>query len=81
MRRNFSSQQKISENLDSAEQTWKTAKLFMDWKTAGSPSQLEINGKLETKASVIAKHINEYFTTKVKRIRDAIVNVPANYST
>ena len=55
--------------------------MFMDWKTPGSPSQLEINGKLETKASVIAKHVNEFFTSKVKLIRDAIVNVPANYST
>ena len=25
--------EKMAENLDSAEQTWKTAKLFMDWKT------------------------------------------------
>ena len=76
--KNFKSE-KITENLDSAEQTWKTAKMFMDWKTPGSPSQLEIDGKLVTKASLIAKHMNEFFTGKVKCIRDAIKNVPANY--
>ena len=73
--------EKISENLHSAEQTWKTAKLFMDWKTQGSPSQLEIGGRLVTKASIIAKHINDFFANKVQRIRDAIPNVPANYLT
>ena len=57
--------EKMTENLDSAEQTWKTAKSFMDWKTPGSPSQLEINGKLVTKASLIAKTINEFFIVKV----------------
>ena len=55
-------QEKMTENLESVEQTWKTAKMFMDWKTQGSPSQLEINGKLVTKASTIAKHLNEFFT-------------------
>ena len=28
--------EKMTENLDSAEQTWKTAKLFMNWKSQGS---------------------------------------------
>ena len=73
--------EKMTENLDSAEQTWKTAKLFMNWKSQGSPSQLEINGKLVTKAIEIATHVNEFFVEKVKRIRDNIVNIPANYST
>ena len=71
--------EKITENLDSAEQTWKTAKLFMDWKTPGSPLQIEIGGKLVTKASLVAQHMNEYFTNKVKTIRAAILNIPANF--
>ena len=70
--------EKMTENLDSAEQTWKTAKIFMDWKTHGSPSQLEIAGQLVTKASALAKHMNEFFTSKVKRIRDAMADTPAN---
>ena len=55
--------EKITENLDSVEQTWKTAKVFMDWKTSGTPAQLEINGELVSKASKIAKHMNEFFTS------------------
>ena len=51
----------------------------MNWKSQRSPSQLEINGKLVTKAIEIAKHVNEFFIAKVKRIRDTIVNIPANY--
>ena len=73
--------EKITENLYSAEQTWKTAKLFMNWKSKGSPSHLEINGKLEAKAQVVAKHVNEFFSTKVKDIRDSIENVPPNFLT
>ena len=73
--------EKITENLHSAEQTWKTAKLFMNWKSKGSPSHLEINGKLEAKAQVVAKHVNEFFSTKVKDIRDSIENVPPNFLT
>ena len=64
--------EKITENLHSAEQTWKTAKNFMDWKCQGSPSQLEINGRLETKSQNIAKHVNEFFRSKVKDIRESI---------
>ena len=73
--------EKITENLHSAEQTWKTAKLFMNWKSHGSPTQLEIDGKLETKSYTIAKHINEFFSTKVGVIRDSIENIPPNFST
>ena len=53
--------------------------MFMEWRTPGSPSELEIDGKLVTKASLVAKNLNGFFTGKVKGIRDAIVNVPANY--
>ena len=73
--------EKMKENINSAEQTWKTAKMFMNWKTPGSPSQLEINGKLVTKSSSIATHMNEFFSNTVKHIRDSIASVPVNYST
>ena len=73
--------EKITENLHSAEQTWKTAKLFMNWKSQGSPSQLEINGKLETKFHNIAKNVNEFFTTKVNTVRESIEDIPPNFST
>ena len=70
--------EKITENLNSAEQTWKTAKHFMNWKSQGSPSQLEIDGKLEAKPYNIAKHINDFFSCKVKDIRNSIGDVPPN---
>ena len=53
----------------------------MNWKSQGSPSQLEINGKLETKSHNIAKNVNEFFTTKVKTVRESIEDIPPNFST
>ena len=61
--------EKIKENLDSASKTWKTAKMFMDWKTTGTPHQIEVNGRLVTSARQIATFMNEFFIDKVQRIR------------
>ena len=60
---------KILQDLDSPAKTWSTAKNFMEWKTTGTPKQLEINSCLITKASQIAKHMNEFFLGKVHNIR------------
>ena len=49
---------KISEALESPSKVWSTAKNFMGWKSTGSPHQLEVNNKLVTKASEIAKIMN-----------------------
>ena len=69
---------KISEDLNCPESLWKTAKSFMGWKTVGTPSQLEVNGQLETKASRIAHIMNQFFVDKVRAIRDSLRDVPAN---
>ena len=71
---------KITENLDSASKTWKTAKMFMNWKTTGTPHQIEVNGKLVTQASLIAKLMNEYFIDKVQKIRLAMGQTLENLS-
>ena len=52
---------KITENLDSATKTWKTAKMLMDWKTSGTPHQIEVNGQLVTSASLTATYMNAFF--------------------
>ena len=72
---------KISENLDSATKTWRTAKMFMDWKTTGSPHQIEVNGRLVTRSSLIAKLMNQFFIDKVQTIRHAMGHTVENLST
>ena len=72
---------KISENLDSATKTWRTAKMFMNWKTTGTPNQIEVNGRLVTKACLIAKLMNQFFIDKVQTIRHAMGQTVENLST
>ena len=69
---------KLSEHLDSPEALWKSTKSFMGWKSVGTPSQLEVNGKLETKSSRIAQLMNNFFINKVRYIRDSLPNIPNN---
>ena len=66
------------ENLNSTEALWKSAKSFMRWKSAGTPSQLEVNRKLETKSSRIAHLMNQFFINKVRSIRGSLPNIPTN---
>ena len=72
--------EKITENLDSASKTWKTAKMFMDWKTTGTPHQIEVSGRLVTSARQIATFMNEFFIDKVQRIRGAMAPSVHNFS-
>ena len=51
---------KITEDLDSPEKVWKTSKLFMGWKSTGTPNQLEVDGQLVTKPISIAKLMNDF---------------------
>ena len=71
---------KISNSLDSPSATWSTAKAFMDWKSTGTPHQLEGNNVLETKAFRIAKLMNEFVINKVKTIRLGIASAQVNLS-
>ena len=72
---------KITENLDCASKTWKTTKMFMDWKTTGTPHQIEVDGRLVTQARLIAKYMNEFFIDKVQTIRLAMGQTLENLST
>ena len=65
---------KLEENIDSPEKTWKSAKSFMNWKSSGTPSQIEVANKLITKASLIAEVMNNFFVDKVKQIRNSMGN-------
>ena len=69
---------KISEDLQFPDRVWKTAKSFMGWKSTGTPNQLEVDGKLETKASKIAQVMNDFFIDKVQAIRNGLRQVPEN---
>ena len=69
---------KISESLNNPAATWSTAKSFMNWKTSGTPHQLEVNNVLETKASGIARIMSDFFINKVRNLRDAMEPVPEN---
>ena len=69
---------KISENLENPSATWSTAKSFMDWKSVGTPHQLEVNNVLETKSSRIATIMNDYFIGKVQTIRNNMVAAQEN---
>ena len=68
---------KIMEVAEDPKKSWQTAKGFMNWKEgAGSPSQLNIKGNLEFKASVIASELNQFFIEKVKAIKEKIDFIP-----
>ena len=71
----------IKKSLNSSSDTWQTAKLFMGWQNSGGPpSQLSCEGKLVTRAFDIAMEMNQYFISKVSKIRESIVHVPTNFT-
>ena len=69
----------VIDGLNSPENTWKIAKSYMGWKQHGAPSQLDEDGTLVSKASLIAKAINEYFVLKVQKIRNCLRDMPCNF--
>ena len=60
---------KIEENIADPGKVWKVTKQFMNWKTVGSPTQLEVGGVLVTSARSIAQEMNNFFINKVKLIK------------
>ena len=56
----------------------------MNWKTAGPPTQLEIERDnqihLVTKAYEIASEMNSYFIDKVKKISQSLSEIPLDLS-
>ena len=52
----------------------------MGWSSqSGPPCQLEVRGRLVTKAKNIAEEMNQYFIDKVHQIRSTIEDVPNNF--
>ena len=73
--------EKLKKNLDSPCNTWKVAKEFMEWEGgSGPPNQLTIGGKLVTRATDIATHMNSFFLHKVALIRAGIRHIPNTFS-
>ena len=77
-------QAKASECQESITKTWNLAKNFMEWTTAGPPTQLEIEeaGKINlvSKADLIANLMNEYFINKVQLIVQGLRDLPLDLS-
>ena len=69
---------KMNENVDDPSSMWKTAKTFMNWKSPGTPSQIEVNNSLITSAALIATHMNQFFIDKVRLIRASMGQVVTN---
>ena len=70
--------EKIRENISDTAKVWKCTKMFMGWKTVGTPAQLEEHSKLITSATAIAKVMNQFFVDKVKQIRQKMASVVIN---
>ena len=60
--------EKLEENIGCPDKTWKTAKSFMNWKSTGTPAQIEVDGLLVTKAKLIAEHMNNFFINKINTV-------------
>ena len=59
----------IQNNIEDPAEVWNSAKTFMNWKTTGTPVQLEVNHQLVTSARKIAVLMNQFFMDKVRLIR------------
>ena len=70
--------EKMSENIGDPAKMWKTSKLFMNWRSPGSPTQLEVNNSLVTRACLIASHMNQFFIDKVRQTRSSMAQVVIN---
>ena len=60
---------KVTENLENPTSMWGTIKGFMNWKKAGSPSQILVNNILYRKAKDVAMYMNKFFIQKVEDLR------------
>ena len=50
----------------------------MNWKSPGTPTQIEINNRLITSAGLIATNMNQFFIDKVRLIRASMGQVVTN---
>ena len=61
--------EKIAENAGDPSKLWKKSKEFMNWKSTGTPTQIEVDNVLITSAGKIAEIMNTFFIEKVSIIR------------
>ena len=75
---------KVNDCKSNPVQLWGLAKKFMSWTSPGPPTQLEVeeNKKitLYTKASILAKVMNNFFVSKVQKIVKNLKKLPENLS-
>ena len=69
---------KIEENIHDSAKVWNSTKTFMNWKSTGTPSQIEVNNQLVTSARLIAELMNQFFIDKVRLIRAGMCQVVTN---
>ena len=65
-------QEKLDSSLNNSEQTWRTVKSWLNWGSSGPPTQLVCDGKIVSSPSRIANIMNNFFTDKVKSLRNKI---------
>ena len=75
---------KVADCQDSPTKLWGLAKRFMNYTSPGPPSQLEVKEDrrvtLYTKSRDLARIMNEYFITKVKKVVEGLRQVPEDLS-
>ena len=67
------------QNLDDPARMWKASKEVMEWRSAGSPNQIEVEGKLLTSAQSVAECMNQFFIEKVRTIRSSMTLLAPNF--
>ena len=70
--------ERIQENLQDSAKVWKATQTFINWKTPGTPTQLEESGLLVTSAAKISQVMNTFFIDKVRAIRGNMAKVAIN---
>ena len=53
----------------SSDKTQRTVKQFMDWSTPATPREIDDNGIILRKSKDLANYMNNFFTTKVNKLR------------
>ena len=64
--------------FDDAGNMWASVKGFMNWKSTGTPNQIEKDNKLYTKSWDVANIMNEFFINKISRLRTNFLNNAPN---
>ena len=77
---NYYKKEKMRNNLDDPAKMWKTSKEIMQWKSPGSPTQIEVENQLITSSKSIAEQMNLFFIEKVNKLRAAMEDKPHNLS-